>query len=258
MQDAAVTEITTSPETYGKYLNMQGDNPTYSPGNIAMVMFQQPEFTKFCTPERWKALGRTVQDSQRDQSAKIFARTTFGKGYNLADAYDITQTQGRTMAQTKPLVNDSNEMSKALTTLLNYSVVPIVADRSLNIPALYDADKMELVINPGHEDTTLFSAIASEVAHSRIHAKGANAGYVRADSELDAQSISYILCRRFGVERELPDMSRLPTLYEDWTPQERRQALDHIQNMSKQIGGSIERDITPQTKNRLPAHTPVR
>lgn len=237
---------------------MQGDNPTYSPGNIAMVMFQQPSFTKFCTPERWKTLGRTVTDAHKDQGAKIFARTTFGKGYNLADAYDISQTQGRALNQTKPLVNDSNEISKALSTILNYSVVPIIADRSLSTPALYDASKMELSINPDHEDTTLFASIATEIAHARIHAKGANAGYDRVDCELDAQSISYILCRRFGVEQDLPDMTRLGELYEDWSPQDRRQALDHIQNMSKQIGGSIERDITPQTKNRLPAHSPVR
>ena len=26
-----------------KYLDMQGDNPTYSAGNIALVMFQDPE-----------------------------------------------------------------------------------------------------------------------------------------------------------------------------------------------------------------------
>ncbi len=40
MQDAGVEEITSSPELYVKYLDMQGDNPTYSAGNIALVMFQ--------------------------------------------------------------------------------------------------------------------------------------------------------------------------------------------------------------------------
>ena len=39
-------------------------------------------------------------------------------------------------------------------------------------------------------------------------------------------------------------------LYEDWTPQERRGALDCIQDMSKQIGGSIERSIAPQQRAR--------
>lgn len=258
LQDAAITEITSNPDAYGRYLNVQGDNPGYSPGNIAMVMFQQPEFTKFCTAERWRNLGRSVMESQKDNGAKLFARATFGRGYSLTDAYDITQTQGRTIAAAKPLENDSAEMSKALTTLLNYSVVPIVADRNLSEPARYDAGKLELYINPAHEDDTLFAAIAAEIAHARIHGKGINAGYTRAECELDARSISYILCRRFGVACELPDRSSLAALYEDWSPQDRRAALDQIQNMSKQIGGSIERDITPPGKSRIQNHTPTR
>ena len=40
MQDAGITEITTTPEAYARYLEMQGDNPTYSAGNIALVMFR--------------------------------------------------------------------------------------------------------------------------------------------------------------------------------------------------------------------------
>ena len=51
MQDAGVEEITSSPELYVKYLDMQGDNPTYSAGNIALVMFQDPEATVFGTAE---------------------------------------------------------------------------------------------------------------------------------------------------------------------------------------------------------------
>lgn len=37
-QDEGITQITTDPEAYARYLAMQGDNFTYSPGNIALVM----------------------------------------------------------------------------------------------------------------------------------------------------------------------------------------------------------------------------
>ncbi len=40
MRNAALTEITTDPETYLKYLKLQADNIIYSPGNIALTMFQ--------------------------------------------------------------------------------------------------------------------------------------------------------------------------------------------------------------------------
>ncbi|MFQ9916498.1 MAG: hypothetical protein ACLRWQ_09015 [Flavonifractor plautii] len=244
MQDAGVEEITSSPELYVKYLDMQGDNPTYSAGNIALVMFQDPEATVFGTAERWKTLNRGVIDQERSKGVKIFARNTLGRGYRLTDAYDIRQTQGRDLKKVQ-LKDDSKEMSIALRAILNYSVVPVATDHDLPVAAYYDSKNMELAVNPAFSDSEAFAAIAAEVAHSRIHAKGANPNYDHEEVDLDAQSISYILCRQFGIKRDTPDLSRLEELYEGWDPQQRRSALDQIQGMSKQFGGSIERNITP-------------
>ena len=97
------------------------------------------------------------------------------------------------------------------------------------------------------------------MAHSRFHAKGANASYDRGECELDAQSISYILCRRYGIERPMPDMSNLAALYEGWEPQECRQALDNIQDTSKQFGRSIEKNLEMgKQRSRAPVHRPTR
>lgn len=257
MQDAGITEITSNPEVYAKYLEMQGDNPTYSAGNIALVMFSAPEATVFGTRDRWKTLGRSVMDTEASKGTQIFARSAFSKSYVLTDAYDVKQTQGREL---KPpcLQDDTKEMETALTTLLNYSVVPVIVDREMETPAFYDSVQMELHINPEFPDSEAFASIAAEIAHSRIHGKGLNPGYVREECDLDAQSVSYILCRRFGVNRELPDVSDVAALYEGWEPQERRQALDSIQDMSKKISGSIERNMKPQQRSRAPVHRPAR
>lgn len=226
-------------------------NPTYSAGNIALVMFQDPEATVFGTAERWKTLNRGVIDQERSKGVKIFARNTLGRGYRLTDAYDIRQTQGRDLKKVQ-LKDDSKEMSIALRAILNYSVVPVATDHDLPVAAYYDSKNMELAVNPAFSDSEAFAAIAAEVAHSRIHAKGANPNYDHEEVDLDAQSISYILCRQFGIKRDTPDLSRLEELYEGWDPQQRRSALDQIQGMSKQFGGSIERNITPQQRSRIP------
>ena len=106
MQDAGITEITSNPEAYARYLEMQGDNPSYSAGNIALVMFGNPEATMFGTRDRWKTLNRSVMDSEKNNGVKIFARSPMGRGYTLADAYDIKQTQGRDISRIT-LQNDS-------------------------------------------------------------------------------------------------------------------------------------------------------
>ena len=249
MQDAGVVQITSDPEAYLRYLNCQADNPSYSAGNVALVMVQDQQATVFGTKDRWKSLMRSVQPNEEKNGMKIFTRSSFGKGYVLADVYDVRQTSGRELKHTV-LQPDSKEMTEALKTLINYSVVPLVSEESIPIPAIYSPEQMKLAINPGFGDAEAFAGIAAEIAHARFHAKGYNQNYTREDYELDAQSVGYMICRRFGVPCEAPDVSNLAAFYDGFEPQDRRQALGQIQDMAQKIGGSIEKAISPQTRNR--------
>ena len=249
MQDTAVSQIAQSPEAYAAYLDCQGDNLMYSVGNIALALFQKPEVTKFGTAERWKSLGRTVLQSEKPKGFQIFARSSFGKGYQLTDAYDISQTQGRELTNTG-IQNGSKEMEQAMETVLNYSAVPVVIDENMDVPAFYDQENLELAVNPRYPDNEAFSAIATEVAHSRFHNKGRNPFYNREESELDAQSVSYILCKRYEVKREMPDLSNLEQLYDGWSSEEVRRALDSVQGLCKQMGNSIDRNLEPKQHTR--------
>lgn len=249
MQDAGVNLIVSSSETYAAYLNVQGNNPMYSAGNIALAMVQNPNVTQIGTVDRWKVLGRTVRDIEKNNGIQIFAKGNFGKGYSISNAYDISQTTGRDVA-TKIIDPASAEMETALATVMNYSQVPIVPDDTLTVPAYYDSTKLELAVNPHCSFGETFPVLAAEVAHSRFHNKGKNIYYSRKDSELDAESVSYLLCKRFGIQCELPDTSRVTDLYNGWTAPEIRQALSSIQDMSKSIGSSIEKGITPPNRTR--------
>lgn len=46
MQDAGIVQITSDPEAYLRYLNCQADNPSYSAGNVALVMVQDQQDRK--------------------------------------------------------------------------------------------------------------------------------------------------------------------------------------------------------------------
>lgn len=256
MQDEGVMEITSNPAEYDRYLMMQGDNPNYSVGNIVIVMFQKQDFTVIGTPERWRKLGRTVIESESANGVKIFARASMNNGNPLADAYDIKQTTGKEFKQLS-LADDSKEMEQALAKLLNFSSVPVSVDDSIGVPAYYDDKEMELVINDSYPDGKIFAAIIEEVVYSRIHQKGRNPHYSREESRLDAQSVSYIMCRRYGIEREVPDLDDLTVLYDGWSSEERRQALDSMQDICKRMGNSIDYEINTPNKS-TPAKRQVR
>lgn len=255
IQDVSIEVITSEPEQYIRYLDMQGDNPTYSAGNVAMVLGVMPTATVFGTRDRWQSLHHTIKPEEADKGVKIFARDPRTKLYVLADAYDVTQTSGGELKHTM-LEADSEEMSRAFTTLLNYSKVNPVVDKGLDAPAYYDEEKKELAINPDFSDAEAFAAIAAEVALTRYQRQMPDYSWSRY--ELDAQSVAYILCRRFGIEARTPNIERLAERFDGMDVQERKAVLDSIQDMSKQIGRSIEKDMSEQKRTRNAVRRPTR
>ena len=258
MQDCGIELIVTDPAQYIRYLTMQGDNPAYSAGNVAIVLAGMEKATVFGTRDRWQSLGRTVLAEEQDHGVKIFARDARTKAYSLTDAYDVSQTQGKDLKH-RTLREDSAEMSSALQTLLNYSKAEPAVDRSLDAPAFFDEDKRELAINPNYTDPEAFASIAAEVALTRYHDKGYNRDYSWARYELDAQSVSYILCRRYGVEPKQPNLERLGERFAGMDMDECKSVLDKIQDMSKQIGRSIDLNIEAERRrSRTTERRPVR
>ena len=258
MQDCGIELSVTDPAQYIRYLTMQGDNPAYSAGNVAIVLAGMEKATVFGTRDRWQSLGRTVLPEEQDHGVKIFARDARTKAYSLTDAYDVSQTQVKDLKH-RALREDSAEMSSALQTLLNYSKAEPAVDRGLDAPAFFDEDKRELAINPNYTDPEAFASIAAEVALTRYHDKGYNRDYSWARYELDAQSVSYILCRRYGVEPKQPNLERLGERFAGMDMDECKSVLDKIQDMSKQIGRSIDLNIEAERRrSRTTERRPVR
>lgn len=244
LRDASVIQITKDPQKFARYLELQGDNPSYSSGNIALAMAQLPEATVVHTRGHWKDLGRFVLDPELKNGASIFTRSSTGRGYNLTSVYDIAQTQGREL-RTPQLRDDTEAMEAALTALLNFAPVQVVAGENLESGAYYDPRQMTLAIDTELSDSQAFAAAAAEIAQARFHDRGRNTAYSRESCELSAQSVSYILCRRFGIQRELPDLTKMAERCQGWEIEDRLAFLKEIQGMSRQIGGSIEKTIAP-------------
>ena len=253
LRDASVIQITKDPEKFACYLELQGDNPSYSSGNIALAMAQLPEATVVHTRGHWKDLGRFVLDPELKNGASIFTRSATGRGYNLTSVYDIAQTQGREL-RTVQLKEDTEPMEAALTALLNFSPVQVVAGENLPSGAYYDPRQMTLAIDTELSDSQAFAAAAAEIAQARFHDRGRNPAYSRESCELSAQSVSYILCRRFGIQRELPDLTKMAERCQGWEIEDRLAFLKEIQGMSRQIGGSIEKTIAPPQR-KAPARS---
>lgn len=251
MRDAALEEITSKPEQYQRYLTLQGDNIRCSVGNVALTMFQMKEATKIGSIEFWHEQGRYIRDDAMRSGAKVFVppKTPQRRGYLMGDYYDISQTTGKPMKEQTPLGENSSRMETALASLMNFSPVPIVESVEIDSPAYYDDTRLALAINPEYGDGEIFAALATEITYARIHDKGRNSEFVRDSYKLDAESVGYFVCRRFGVDCPLPDTRELGVLYEGYEPGDRGEALEQLRKTARNMGDGIDKAINPGNRN---------
>ena len=252
MRDAALGEITDKPEKYQQFLTLLGDNIGCSAGNVALTMVQLPHATKIGTTDYWHKLGRYVADEEMSRGAKVFvpSRNANFRGYFMGDYYDVSQTTGRPIRETAPLENDSNRMEVALAALMNKSPVDVSEDTDLSAPAYYNPADLTLYINPEYTDSEVFSALATEIAYARVHDRGRNSDYDRAENKLDAESIGYMICRRFGVDCPTPDASQVKELYEGYEGADISDTLEALRSAARDLGDAVDRAIQPRQQER--------
>ncbi len=260
MREAALREVTTTPEQYQRYLTLQGDNMGCSAGNVALTMFQMGDATKIGTTDHWHEQGRRVMDSEMKQGAQVFMppRNSKYRGYTISSYYDVSQTTGKPIKEYPPLADGDGRMELALISVMNFSPVPIVADSKLTVPAYYDDTKMELHVHPDQSETAVFAALATEVAYARFHGKGHNQDFDRATYQLDAESTGYMICRRFGVDHPMPDTSQVAALYEGYEPSDCSEALEQLRKSARTMGDGIDRSIHPKQQEQAPKRRNVR
>lgn len=260
MRDAVLEEITTSPEMYRKYLDLQANNISCSAGNVALTLFQLNGATKIGTISFWHEQGRYVQDEAMKSGAKVFvpSRNSQRRGYLMGDYYDVSQTTSRPIKEPAPLTENTPRMEAALGALMNYSPVPIVERRDMPTPAKYDEAHLCLAIDPNYGELEVFSALATEIGYAQAHDKGRNIDFDRETYRVDAESVSYMLCRRFGVDCKPPEAAELPQLYDGYEATDRGEALEQLRKTARNMGDGIDRAIQPRQQERSRRHQGTR
>ncbi len=115
MRDGSLSLITSSPEHYRQYLDLQADNIHCSVGNVALTMAQLQGAAKIGTTDFWHGLGRYVRDDAISAGATVFVppRNKQYRGYFMGSYYDVSQTTGKPLPQQTPLTNQDPRMSAA-------------------------------------------------------------------------------------------------------------------------------------------------
>ena len=252
MRDSSLTMITSSAERYMEYLNLQADNIQCSVGNVALTMYQLEGATRIGSTDFWHQQGRYVMDTAMNSGAKVFVppRDPKRRGYFMGYYYDVSQTSGRPLREAEVLTDKSPRMMAALTALMDQSPVALAEDKEISSPAFYDEASYTIYINPDQKPSAVFAALATEIAYARAHERGYNKGYKRELYKLDAESVGYMVCRRFGVECSPPDAKYVNILYDGYPAVNRGEALEQLRGTARKIGDGLDQKLNPRQQER--------
>lgn len=252
LRDNSLIAVTSQPELYTRFLVLQADNIGLSAGNIALTLSQMAEPTKIGTTEFWHKQGRFVMDEEMQKGAKVFIppRNQNFRGYLMGSYYDVSQTSGRPMKEAVPLTEGSERMNTAFAALLDTSPVSFIENKTLDMPVRYNERECMLEINTDYSTGQVFAGLATEISYARLHNRGQNRDYDRNTFQMTAESIGFMVCRRFGVDCPLPNADKVEQHYNYYEPGERGQALDMMRQTARNMGDTVERSIQPRQQDQ--------
>lgn len=262
LSDDAVMRVTSEPDAYLHYLDTQAINPQYSAANVMLAMAQDANITYINSLENWNRLGRSVN---RDVNGlKIRASDPYVKdgrqyhGYKIGRVFDVTQTHGKAMPTPQMLRDNTPEMEAALSRQLDSAGVPVVTDAAMYQDAFYDPKAQRITVSTRLSDSKTFAALSREIVHAGIHDRGRYPYYSREDCAMDAECVSYMLCRNFGVDTPQPNVSRVGQMFDGMEARDRRNMLNSLQKILHSLQKDIQREISPQERKRPEQNRPVR
>ena len=262
LSESGILTATMEPQAYLRYLDVQADNPRYSASNILLAMEQNPEITFINSLKNWNDLGRSIK--QEETGMKVRVTDPYIKdgrehrGYKVGRVFDIAQTTGKGTVPKLTLQENTPEMDAALRRLLDSSPVPVVTSSTMYQDAVYDPKTQSITVSSRLIDSKIFAALSREIVHAGIHDHGRYPYYTREDCAMDAESVSYMLCRNFGVETPQPDVSRVGQVFDGMEVQDRRGVVDSLQKYFRKLQNDIQREISPQERKQPEQNRPVR
>ena len=240
------------------YLEVQSRFDRYTATNALLILAQKPEATQLRDFESWRSTGAFIKRPEMSHGISIlepgdeYRREdgSVGTYYNVKKVYDVSQTNARSKVQ--PAVSmDERLLLKAL---IHRPPVPMqtVDELPNNMGALYDHDQQVIFVRRGMTAEDIFRSVSKELAHAEI--AGTRSAYRREDAAFAAYSVSYLLCRKYGIDVSGYDFSRLPEGFRETDPQSVRAALTEMRDTANTISGRmyrvLEQNKAPKSKEQ--------
>ncbi len=247
MLEDATQEIR-NPDIFMSYLDVQSRFDRYSVSNALLVAYQMPEATRLCDSKTWKEHDVFIKKGESGiiilEPGKEYKREdgSIRTSYNAKKVFDVSQTTAKQYSKTQRSYNEKL-LVKAL---VKTSPVPIEISSALPIEAsaVYQSDRKRILVRQGMPGDEILRSLSREIAHARID-KG---DYSRENCSLAAYGISFMVCRRIGVEPY--PISDKDELFKDVKPKDVRKQLGEMRTEANSMVSTIEKTLEAKNINK--------
>jgi antirestriction protein ArdC len=216
---AGVDSLTSS-EDWRRMLNTAARFHRYSANNVMLILCQRPESTRVAGYRAWQSMGRQVRKGERgiailapcvyrreltDQAGDPTGETVKRlAGFKVEHVFDISQTDGKPIADVRPELLDGDGPAGAWEGLAR-QVKAAGFELERAIPAMPGANGCTdyaarvVTVRADVTDAQAVKTLAHELAHVRLHEGGAYRFGCRGRVEVEAESTAYVVCQALGM-----------------------------------------------------------
>ena len=256
LADITAEVVSRDGSKFQAYLDVQTRFSRYSATNVLLILAQKPDATQLKDFDGWKDAGASIKRQQKGISilepGEEYEREdgSIGTSYNVKRVFDISQTTMRAKAQ--PSVSTDDRL--LLRTLISRPPVPMqtVDELPNHMGALYDHNEQVIFVRKGLDAADIFRSVSKELAHAEI--AGMTGDYTREGADFSAYSVSYMLCKEYGIDVSGYDFSQLPDSFRESDAQGIRTTLSEIRdaagNISSRMNRALEQNRQPKSKEQ--------
>ena len=268
-------------ERFRDYLSVMSRFHTYSARNVLLIHMQRPNAARVASAKRWREqferfinkgekaiyimapipIVKTVERQKLDPDTRAPVLDEDGQvitekrevqvpRFRPVPVFDVSQTNGKPLPQlAQDLTGDVEQYEAFMEALRRTAPVPMeIKPMAENLDGYFSLEEQSISIRAGMSEVQTVYAAVHEITHSILH--GQEDEKSRSTEELEAESVSYVVCQYCGVETGSNSFGYLASWSKDKELSELRACLATINKTANQLIGEIDRHFAEVCKER--------
>ena len=275
-------------DKYQQYLSTMSRFHRYSVNNTMLIYMQRPDATHVAGFNKWRdQFGRNVLKGEK--GIRIIAPTPYKKKveeiktdpetnapvldadgkaiieekeiripmFKVVSVFDVSQTAGKPLPQlAADLSGNVQQYEVFMEALRRASPVPMeIKPVARDTDGFFSIKAQSITIRAGMSEVQTVCAAVHEIAHAKLHNYGLQQAAERKKKsrnteEVEAESISFMVCAYFGIETGANSFGYVATWSKNAELPEFRASLDTIGKTANGIITDVEKHFTEVCQER--------